>query len=167
MKILIYGFKPYKNYKENITEKIVRKIRNRPHLKKIIFPVDFEKDYFLRIKKFKPDIILGLGQCPKGQKIRIERKAVNSKRNNKERPKIIYKNKPSYYFLNLKLEKDQDSRISYSAGEYVCNFSMYVISDFFANKGVKFAFIHIPSNYDFKKAVEFVENKIGEILKLN
>jgi len=167
MKILVYGFKPYKHFKENVTEEIIRKIGNRPCLRKVIVPVKFKSDYFLkRIKKIKPDIILGLGQHPRGRKIRIERKAINSKQYNKERPEIIYKNKPKYYFVNLKLKKDKNSWISYDAGKYVCNFSMYIISDFLKNKGVKFAFLHIPKNYTLKRATRFVETKIDEILKL-
>jgi len=167
MKILVYGFKPYKNYRENITEKIVRKISNRACLKKVIFPVKFKKEYFLeKIKKLKPDVILGLGQHPRGQKIRIERKAANSKKYNQERPEIIYKGKPKYQFVNLKLKKDKDSWISYDAGKYVCNFSMYVITDFFKNKEIKFAFVHIPKDFNFKRVIRFVENKIDEILKI-
>ena len=167
MKILVYGFKPYKNYKENITEKIIRKIRNRKYLVKIIFPVKFEKHTFLKkIRTINPDIILGLGQHPRSKKIRIERKAINLKRKNKkEKPKIISKNKPFSFFVNVKLKKDRTSWISYDAGKYVCNFSMYVISDFSKNRGIKFAFIHIPKDYNVDKAVKFVESKIDEMIK--
>jgi len=166
MKILIYGFKPYKHFQENITEKIIRKISNRAYLKKAIFPVKFERDYFLkRIKRIKPAVILGLGQNPRGRKIGIERKAINSKQYNKERPEIIYKNKPKHYFVNLKLKKDKNSWISYDAGKQVCNFSMYIISDFLKNKRAEFAFLHIPKNYNLKRAIRFVENKIDEIIE--
>nr|MCK4930094.1 hypothetical protein [Nanoarchaeota archaeon] len=161
MKLLIYGFKPYKKWKQNISEKILRKIRRRG-IVKIVFPVSFEKKTFVnRIKKLNPDIILGLGQYPGGKKIRIERKAVNLKRHTKkEKPKISFKNKPEYNFVNLKLKKDKNSWISYNAGEYVCNFSMYVISDCYKKKNIKFAFIHFPYNYNLDKAVKFVENKL-------
>jgi len=167
MKILVYGFKLYKNWKENITEKIIRRIKNRKNIKKIIFPPKFEKKLYLEnIAKHKPDLILGLGQHPRSRKIRIERKAVNLKRHNKkEKPKIISRNKPRYQFVNLRLKKDKNSRISYDAGKYVCNFSMYVISDFCKNKNIKFAFIHIPKDYDMKKAVSFVGSRINEIQK--
>lgn len=164
MKILVYGFKPYKHWKENITEKILRKIKPRKNLKKVIFPVEFERKVFLdRIKRYKPDIILGLGQCSRGKKIRIERKAVNLKKHNKkEKAKIISRNKPKYLFTSLKLKKDKGSRISYNAGQYVCNFSIYVISDFSKNK-IGFAFLHIPSDYNLNKAVRFVESKINRL----
>ena len=165
MKILIYGFKPYKNYSENITEKIIQKIKNRKGLTKIIFPVKFQKQIFLdKISGIKPDVILGLGQYPRGKKIRIERKAVNLKRNNKkEETKIISKNNPSQFFINTKLIKNNDSRISYDAGKYVCNFSMYVITASLRNKNVKYAFIHIPKDFHVENAVKFVESKIDEL----
>ncbi|MDD5217888.1 MAG: hypothetical protein PHS88_07270 [Candidatus Omnitrophica bacterium] len=167
MKILVYGFSPYKNYSENITERIIRKIRNRKDLTKIIFPVAFQKHIFLeKIRKNNPGVILGLGQHPRSKKMRIERKAVNLKRENKqEQAKIISKNKPAHLFINVKLKKDNNSWISYDAGKYVCNFSMYVISDFSKNKNIKFAFIHIPKDYSVNKAVKFVESKIDEMIK--
>jgi pyrrolidone-carboxylate peptidase len=105
-----------------------------------------------------------LGQHPRGNKIRIERKAVNLKKTSrKDKPQIIYKNRPKYQFLNLKLKKDKDSWISYDASTYVCNFSMYLISYYGHKKNIKFAFIHIPYNYKLKKAVKFVNHKINEI----
>lgn len=167
MKILIYGFKPYGRWRENITERVVGKVRGRKGLKKAVFPVRFERGIFLKeIKKCKPDIILGLGQCPRGKKLRIERRAANLKRSSKkEKPKIISKGRPKYQFVNLRLEKSKISWVSYNAGKYVCNFSMYIISDFSKDKNIKFAFIHIPKDYDVNKAVEFIETEIDGIIE--
>lgn len=168
MKIFVYGFGQDKNYKKNITEKIVQKVRNQRGLTKVIFPVEFQRQIFLdKIIKNKPDVILGLGQHPRSKKIRIERKAVNLKRKNrKEKSKIISKHKPSHLFVNIKLKNDNASWISYDAGKYVCNFSMYVISDFATKKGIKYAFIHIPKDYNVNKAVKFIESKINEMVKI-
>ena len=159
MKILIYGFKPYKKWKENISENIIRKIRNRKNLKKVIFDVRFNKKNFIdEIKKFNPNIIIGLGQHPRSKKIRIERKSVNLKRENKkEVPKKISKKGPKYLFVNLKLNKDKNSWISYDAGKYVCNYSMYIISDSSKSKDVKFAFIHMPKDIGLNPAVKYIE----------
>jgi len=113
-------------------------------------PVKFHKNIFLNtIKKYNPDIILGIGQCARGNIIRIERKASNLK-------------KTQYKLVNLKLKKNKYSRISYNAGSFVCNFSMYVILDYIKNKKIKFAFIHIPHNYDLSKSIKFIESKIYE-----
>jgi len=164
MKILIYGFGPYGPYKQNFSEKVIEKIKKRNNLKKVIFPVKFKKDVFLeKIKKFKPDFILGLGQYPKGKKIRIERKTMNKwKENEKEKIKKISKKGPRCYFLNLKLKKNKEAWLSYKTTDYACNFSMYVIMDFIKakNKNIKFGFLHIPfGNID--KVAKFVESRIG------
>lgn len=125
-----------------------------------------KKYFWKKIRKNKLDIILGLGQHQRSKKMRIERKAVNLKRESKKvKAKIISKSKPLHFFVNFKLKKDKTFWISYDAGEYVCNFSMYVISDFLKNKDVKFAFIHIPKDCNINKAVKFVESKIDEMIK--
>ena len=160
MKLLVYGFKPYDEWKENISEKVVKRIRKRKNLKKVIFPVKFWKKQFLNeIKRSKPSVILGLGQHPRGRIICIERRAVNLRRHNK-RPKILFRGKPRYRSVSLKLKNDRNSRISYNAGKYICNYSMYVISD----KNIPFAFIHIPRNYNVKKVTKFVEGVIRKII---
>lgn len=165
MKILLYGSGPYRQYKDNISEKIVKLIKQRKGLVKKIFPVKFDKQQFInQIKKTKPDVIIGLGQCSKCRKIKIERRAQNFKRNNKdEKQKVILKGGPKYLYTSLKLKKDNNSRISYDAGDYVCNFSMYIILNYVKDKNIRFGYIHIPRNYDLNKAAIFVENKIKEI----
>ena len=100
-----------------------------------------------------------MGQSSKGEKIKIERKAINLRKDNKVNK--ILKNKPRYQFVNLKLQKDRNSWISYNAGRGVCNFSMYVILDFIKNKNIKFAYLHIPKDFNFGKAIKFVNNKIN------
>lgn len=62
------------------------------------------------------------------------------------------------------LKKDTNSWLSYNAGTYVCNFSMYIISDLLQNSGVKYAFLHIPKQFDVDTAVHFVEAKIKEMV---
>ena len=167
MKLLIYGFGPYKEHKDNITTHILKKLKDRQDLTKVILPVEFKKTIFIdKIKRHKSDIILGIGQHPRAKKIRIERKSVNQKRYSKEdEMKQISKYGPEKHLVNLKLKKDDLSRITYDAGDYVCNYSMYIITDFCKVKGLKFAFIHIPKRYDLKQSVKFIETKIDEIIK--
>lgn len=158
MKLLIYGFKPYLDHKENISGKIAKK------LKGIVFPAKFNKSFFLKaVRKHNPDVIVGLGQNSHSRKINIERKAVNLMGRKKGKKKPILKEKPKQLLVNLKLKTDKNSRISYNAGQYVCNYSMYLIMTYF--KDIKFAFIHIPEGYDLGKAVKFVKKKIVEIRK--
>src|SRR5215813_6602109 len=85
MRVLVYGFGPYKQFKSNITQKIVRKLPRSANLKKIVFPVRFDKRQFVAaIEKHRPDVILGLGQCGSGTHLRIERRAVNRRRDSQE-----------------------------------------------------------------------------------
>src|SRR5262249_53192914 len=85
MRVLVYGFGPYKQFKTNITQKILRKLPRSRNVKKIVFPVRFDKNQFIAaIEKHRPDAILGLGQCGSGKRLRIERRAVNRKRDSKD-----------------------------------------------------------------------------------
>ncbi len=167
MKILIYGFKPYNGYQTNISEQVVKGVRNKKNLRKVIFPVEFSRRNFVnQVKKIRPDIIIGLGQALKGRKLKIERRTINLKKGNSKKSSIAISKKGSrYLFVSLKLKKSSYSRISYNAGEYVCNYSMYVILDFLRkyHKSIKFAFIHIPKNYNKRVAVRYLEKIIKSI----
>ncbi len=165
MRLLIYGFGPYRQFKHNVTEKILRRFPRRAGLKKIVFPVRFHKSQFINaIKEHKPDVILGLGQCSRGRSLRIERQAVNKRRNEKsEKPRPILPGGPSRLKTNLKLTLR--GRYSNNAGEYVCNYSMYLMLDFINRRHLPifYGFIHIPHRYDYKKALRLLANAIGKI----
>ena len=148
MKVLVFGFKSYGKFTSNISEQVVKRLRG---VDTFIFDVRFSRDYFLgKIKKY--DIVLGLGQHPRAKKIRIERKACNTCGGKKI-------GKKKYNYVSLKLKKTRGSIVTYNAGKYVCNYAMYVINE----TGKRFGFIHIPKDYNVKKAVAFVEKKIKEI----
>jgi len=165
VKILVYGFKPFGGLKKNISEEIIKKIGEEKDLKKIIFSVDFNKKMFInKIKKIDPQFILGLGLCPRGEKIRIERKAVNIAKKENKKENIILNNKPHFVFFNWKLKKDKNSRISYNAKKYVCNYSMYIVSTLI--KDAKFAFLHIPKDYDIKKALRYIKKILQDTQKI-
>jgi pyrrolidone-carboxylate peptidase len=68
-RLLLYGFGPYRQFKENITEKILKRLPAKSGVKKIVFPVWFQKRQFIEaLKRHKPEVILGLGVCPIIQK---------------------------------------------------------------------------------------------------
>src|SRR5947207_15056171 len=108
MRILVYGFGPYKQFKWNITQAIVKKLPRSSNLKKILFPVRFDKFQFISaIDKHRPDVILGLGQCSSGTKLRIERRAVNRRRNNKEeKGRAIRRGGPKALKVTLQIKKE-------------------------------------------------------------
>jgi pyroglutamyl-peptidase len=163
-RVLVYGFGPYKQFKDNVTSRIVKKLRASRALKKILFPVEFDKKQFTdAVKKHRPDVVLGLGQCSSGRRLRIERWAVNKKLNHKkEKSRPIVRGGSKRLATSLPLKKEllgRRTKTSYDAGDYVCNFSMYVILDHLEchHLAARFGFIHIPHDYDSKLAVKFVE----------
>jgi pyroglutamyl-peptidase len=160
MRLLIYGFRPYRQYKENITEKIIKRLPKRRGLRRVVFPVRFQKGQFIEaVKKYKPDVILGLGQCSRGRRLRIETRAVNKRRNDrKERKKPIVPGGSRWLSTNLKMRPGRQARISHDAGGYVCNFSIYVILDFLKHRNLatRFGFIHISRDYSLARAQRFL-----------
>ncbi len=168
MKILLYGFGPYKQFRENISEKIINQVQDANNLVKIVFPVKFKPRIFLRaIKKFKPEIILGIGQAPSGGEISVEKKTKNVVRNKDGFLKKINPRGPKSYPLNLNLKEDRETVISDNAGKYICNFSIYIISGFILDKNIKLGFLRIPRDYDLNKAVNYINSLIIQISKDN
>jgi pyroglutamyl-peptidase len=165
MRLLIYGFGPYGEFQENITEKILRRLPRRSGLRKIVFPVRFHKRQFINaVKNHEPDVILGLGQCSRGQRLRIESRAKNRKRNSpKEKARPIIAGGPQRLRTNLKLALNGQS--SNNAGEYVCNYSMYVMLHFIKRHRlpIRYGFIHIPYTYDHKRAVRLLAKAVGKL----
>jgi pyroglutamyl-peptidase len=167
MRLLIYGFGPYRQFQNNVTERIVRQLPRRKELKKIVFPVRFHQNQFLGIiKNLRPDVILGLGQCSGGQRLRIEAQAANKRRAHQSgAAKPIRPGGAPRLRTNLELDLGRHGRNSRRAGEYVCNYSMYVILDFLKRHQlpVRFGFIHIPHRYDEKKAMRILAKAIDKI----
>lgn len=167
MRLLIYGFGPYKQFKNNITEKILRTLPARKGVKKVIFPVRFQKRQFIEaLKKHKPEVILGLGQTSRNRRIKIERRAVNRRRKDKgDRARPIRAGGRKWLGANLRMNGGRQAKISYDAGDYVCNYSMYVILDYLKRRALpaRFGFIHIPHRFDPAKAGRYLLRTLGEI----
>jgi pyroglutamyl-peptidase len=156
MRILIYGFGPYRQFHDNITEKIVRALPRRVGLKTIVFPVRFHKHQFIgAVKRFRPDVVLGAGQCSGGRILRLETRATNRWRYSRlDKAKPIVPGGPPKLLTNLRLKLAQRTRVSNDAGDYVCNYSMYVMLDHIKRRKlpVLYGFIHVPRSYDPKQA---------------
>ena len=170
MRLLIYGFGPYQKFHQNITEKVLRRFPRRSGVKKIIFPVKFHRGQFIKVvKETKSDVILGLGQCNGGRRLRIETKAVNRRRDDTTTKSMPIKTGGKRTLsTNLKLDPGRETRYSKDAGDYVCNFSMYVILDYLKHRrmGVPFGFIHVPHHYDSTKAIRFLLKVVGKTMQL-
>jgi pyroglutamyl-peptidase len=167
MRLLIYGFGPYRHFQRNITEKILRQLPKRRSIKKIVFPVKFHKAQFTNVvEQFNPEVIVGMGQCSRGRFLRIEQRAVNKKRNGKrEKGRAIVAGGAGTLLTNLKFDLGREARVSRNAGDYVCNFSMYVMLDCLRRRRqtVPFGFIHIPHGYNEKKATRLLAKAINNL----
>jgi pyrrolidone-carboxylate peptidase len=165
MKLLVYAFEPFGRNKQNISQQVLKKLRRRKNVRKVTLPVEFNNSIFVgAVQGTKPSVILGLGQYPRGKKIRIERRGKNQQKTKTQLQRTITKDGQSTAIVTLKLYPDNTSWVSYNAGRSVCNYSIYVLLTDVITKDIPFAFLHIPKNMDIVKATKFVENKIDEIL---
>jgi pyroglutamyl-peptidase len=165
MRVLVYGFGPYGRFRDNITAKIVKQLPKSDDLKKIVFPVRFNRKQFVQaLKRNRPDAVLGLGQSSR-QRIEVESSAANRKRAQaSHRPKRISTNGPTHRRTTLEIKTGRQAGKSTNAGDYVCNYSMYVMLDHIAREHLKilFAFVHIPHDYDRRKASRFVQRVLRQ-----
>jgi len=152
MRLLVYGFGPYRQFKDNVTGRILRHLPRRSEMKKIVFPVRFHKRQFISaFKAHDPDVVLGLGQCSSGRRLRVESRALNRRRNHAhEKVGPIVPGGPRELKTDFRLDLGRRGRPSKNAGDYVCNYSMYTMLDYIRRRGlqVRFGFIHIPYSYD-------------------
>jgi pyroglutamyl-peptidase len=168
MRILLYGFGPYRHFSANITATIVKAVPRQPGLRKLVFPVRFDRGQFIgALKKHRPDIVVGLGQSSRRQ-IEIEARAANRRRASKqELARPIRRNGPRWLATTLTLKLGRGSR-SRNAGDYVCNYSMYVVLEHIKRNrlGTVFGFVHIPYDYDARKAANLVDNVLRKLRRL-
>ncbi len=160
MRILLYGFGPYRQFSDNITAQIIKSLPARSGLKKAVFPVRFQRGQFVgALRRHKPDVVLGLGQSARKQ-IEVETQAKNRRRARKsDKPGAIIGAAPKARPTTLAIKSGRWIGRSTNAGDYVCNYSMFVLLDEIARQDLKiaFGFIHIPYDCDPDKASRFVE----------
>lgn len=167
MKILLYAFEPFGEDLHNISKEVLLSLPNDVKFEKVILPTTFNRDVYTSFLQKNPEMIIGLGQYPRGKKIRIERKAANEFSSKKmANDKIILRNQPKFLHATLMLSPTKHSRISYNAGKYVCNFSMFIILHACKNTKIKYAFLHIPKNMNIKMATKEVLKMIQTIKPL-
>jgi len=165
MRILLYGFGPYRQFRDNITARIIKSLKPKSGVRKLIFPVRFQRRQFIdALHRHKPDVVLGLGQSSRKQ-IDVEMRAVNRRSTGKiDKPRPILKNQPKQLPTTLNIKAGRWVGRSNSAGAYVCNYSMFVMLDEIGRKELKvpFGFIHIPHDYDWRKARRWVHGVLRQ-----
>jgi len=158
-RVFIYGFGPYRQFHDNITAKILGALPEDRLLRKKIFPVRFDRRQFVRaLDQMRPDIVLGLGQSSRPQ-IEVEMQAANRRRARAtDAPKRITARGDRALKTTWRPKLGQGTGKSKNAGDYVCNFSMYVMLDHLRRRKreIPYAFIHIPHDCELKKATDVV-----------
>ena len=166
MRVLVYGFGPYGAFRNNITETIIKALPPLPGLRTAVFPVRFNRRQFIDVlEQHKPDHVVGLGQCTR-VRIEVESGAVNRKRARNSRPaKPIRKSGAVFLPTSLDIKLGSDIGHSNDAGDYVCNYSMYVMLDYISRRrrDITFGFLHIPHNIDSERATAVVIRAIAKI----
>lgn len=163
MKILLYAFSPFGNNHKNISEQVLQLIPDKPMLVKYVFPTKFSQSQFLKVADdFQPDLIIGMGQYPRGKKLRIETVAHNEWRS-KAHPKITFIDSAGEKEISVThgLHVTSETYSSLNAGRYVCNYSMYIFGSWAKSRSVKFAFLHIPKLYNLSTVVEYIEQELS------
>ena len=160
MRVLVYGFGPYRQFRDNITAKIIKRLPQSGDLRRCIFPVRFNHTQFVgALRRHRPDVVLGLGQSSR-RKIEIEMRAANRKRvMERGQAKRISMTGPKWLRTTLEIKTGQQAGKSTNAGDYVCNYSMYLMLAHIGQVKMNtvFGFVHIPHDYDRRKASRFVQ----------
>lgn len=164
-KLLITGFEPFGGEKTNPSWDALALIPDNVgeyELTKLEIPVVFGLSAETVIKKAEEigaEIILCIGQAggrdaitPEMVGINLRYATIPDNQGNEPRDEKISEKGENAYFTNLPARKMADaicqkkipSKVSYTAGAYVCNDVIYSLLDHFKNSNTKVGFIHVP-----------------------
>lgn len=178
--ILLTGFGPYDNYKENISCSIVQNFEIVDldiDIKKEILPVSWKlsirlyQDILNRLSR-KPKIVILLG-IHSNKRYHLEKLgwniALGQDIENHIKIGIIRYNLRLWLktTLNLRklyslLKKNMDIKLSYFPGTYLCNY-LYYWALSLSNKKYPVIFIHIPNNENLSRGIENIRKIIRTI----
>ena len=168
-RVLIYGFGPYRKFSENITAQIIDSLAPRPGLRKVVFPVRFQRKQFVEALGYPmPLMVLGLGQSSR-PRIEVETRAINRRRANKaSATRPISAAGDAWLPATMPLHVTRPSAKSINAGNYVCNYSMYVMLEEIERREHDgyFGFIHIPFDHDLPAACRYVNRVVRHCFAL-
>lgn len=159
-KLLLYAFSSWGKNNSNLSEEVLNKL-DLP-VDKLVLSVKFDQQPFLDLLNQGHTHIIGLGQYPQGNKIRLEQLAHNAF-GTKGKGFQPIDDGPSQLKVNLQLKPTTNSELTYDAGKFVCNFSMYCI---LRNKKAdqQYAFIHIPKRIELDEAAKYVDEIVRQVI---
>jgi pyrrolidone-carboxylate peptidase len=132
-----------------------------------VFPVRFHRGQFLEaLRRYNPDAVLGLGQSAR-RHIEFETRAANRRRASKKaQAQPIRQRGPRWLQTTVKIKLGRRRvHLSNDAGDYVCNFSMYVMLEQIrrTQASIEFGFMHIPHDADLGQARRLVAHALGKL----
>ncbi len=174
-KILLTAFEPFGANDTNISQRMLDAIQ--ADVTKLLLPVSFRRAPEVlneAIKQFQPEVIISMGQAAEGDKIRLERLAINMMDSAKgdndgyipdeeiicpEAPLALKTALPVKPLCADCINAGLPTMVSNSAGLYVCN-RIYWEALRYTEKAL---FVHLPKNMDESIARQTIQ-KITSII---
>ncbi len=168
MQILVTAFEPFGTNDTNISQKVLDAIQ--ADVAKLLLPVCFRRAPEVlneAINQFQPDVIISMGQTVEGDKIRLERLAINMMDSAKgdndgyipdeelicpEAPLALKTTLPVKPLCADCINAGLPTIVSNSAGLYVCNRIYFEALQHTPNS----LFVHIPKNMDLEIAKQVI-----------
>ncbi len=171
-KLLITGFEPFDGESRNPSWEAVSLLPDRINeyeLTKLLVPVVFgeaAERVIAVADEIRPDIILSVGQAggrdavtPELVGINLRYAPIPDNKGNMPIDEPIVKGDENARFSTLPIRKMAEainargipSKVSYSAGAYVCNDLLYTLLSHFDGSEVKVGFIHVPYSKEQNK----------------
>ena len=170
-KLLISGFEPFGGEKINPSWEAVECLPSEINgyaLTKLLLPVTFGAvDILISAAELvAPDVIICIGQAGGRAEITPELVAINLRHasipdncGNQPKDEAIIPGGAAAYFSTLPVRRMADaisalgipSSVSYSAGTYVCNETLYTLLSRFDGTAIRVGFIHIPYSKEQNK----------------
>lgn len=184
-KLLITGFEPFDGETVNPSWDAVCALPseiNGYELEKLLIPVVFGEaasNVIAAAEKSSPDVILCVGQAggrdavtPELVGINLRHARIPDNGGNKPQDEPIIKGGECAYFSTLPVRRIAEaisaagipSRVSYSAGAYVCNDVIYTLLAHFSGTKTRVGFIHVPYSKEQKKEPSMDINDIVRAL---
>lgn len=175
MRILVTAFEPYGGNDTNISQKVLDAIPT--DVAKLLLPVSFRRAPEVlneAINQFQPGVIIAMGQAAEGDKIRLERLAINMMDSAKgdndgyipdeeiicpEAPLALKTTLPVKPLCADCINAGLPTIVSSSAGLYVCNRIYFEALRHTTNS----LFVHIPKNMDLEIAKQVINSLIRKL----
>lgn len=172
VRILVTAFEPFGGSDTNISQRVLDAIQ--ADVTKLLLPVSFRRAPEVlneAIEQFQPDVIIAMGQAAEGDKIRLERLAINMMDSAKgdndgylpaeelicpEAPLALKTSLPVKQLCADCINAGFPTKVSNSAGLYVCNCIYFEALRHTTNS----LFVHIPKNMDVETAKQIINQLI-------